>query len=850
MPAAVAATVAAQRALAAGPWEETGPLRVRMALHLGEATPIDGDYLAPCLNRLARLLATGAGGQTLLTDAASRLAADRLPEGVTLLPLGRHRLRDLLAPEDVWQLVIPGLPDRFPPLASLERHPTNLPAQPNALIGREGDLAAIVALLAQPDARLLTLTGPGGAGKTRLALQAAADAIDAWPDGAFFVELAALTDPALLLPQIAETLGVRESGGLDLRGALLAYLAGKSLLLVLDNLEQFRPPDGAGRIVADLLATCPRLTILATSRAPLRVRAEQEYPVPPLTAPDPERLPALPALAEIPAVRLFVERAQAANPAFALTGDNAGAVAKMCAWLDGLPLAIELAAARTRALAPADLARRLGGKLDLLAGCAADRPDRQQTLRAAIDWSHELLDPEEQALFRRLSVFAGGCTFDAAEAIAAAPEPLALDPLDGITLLLEQSLLRTDERGDETRYRMLETLRVYGRERLAEAGEEAAARAAHGAWFGRLAGDAGLALAGADGGQWATRLDADQDNLRAAIDWALETGKAAIALKIAADLRPYWELRGEFTEGRRWLQRSLVADNGGPSRERAMASEGAAALALGQGDFDAATTYADQALAHYRAVGDRRGEAIALLSLGTAADRQGDYRHAIAFYEAGVAILRELGDRHRLAKGLNGLGLALSNAGETARGEALLEESLAIKRELGDRKGIAVALTNLAVIAYERGDVDRTIAWLEQSLEIDREFGNQPGIADNLDNLGGVLAMHGAAARAAALLAEALAIRREMADRLSIAFSLENIATLLRASGEVAPAARLFGAAETLRAAIDAPLPPSEQERVDDGIAAGRAAIGAAAFEAARAAGRALDWETATAEAL
>ncbi|HEU0114923.1 MAG TPA: adenylate/guanylate cyclase domain-containing protein, partial [Thermomicrobiales bacterium] len=222
VPAAVAATVAAQCALTAEPWEETGPLRVRMALHLGEATPIDGDYLAPCLNRLARLLATGAGGQTLLTGAASRLAADRLPDGVTLLPLGRHRLRDLLAPEDVWQLVIPGLPDRFPPLASLERHPTNLPTQPNALIGRDGDLAAIAALLAQPDARLLTLTGPGGAGKTRLALQAAADGIDAWPDGAFFVELAALTDPALLLPQIAETLGVRESGGLDLRGALLA----------------------------------------------------------------------------------------------------------------------------------------------------------------------------------------------------------------------------------------------------------------------------------------------------------------------------------------------------------------------------------------------------------------------------------------------------------------------------------------------------------------------------------------------------------------------------------------------------------------------------------------------------
>ncbi|HET7095080.1 MAG TPA: tetratricopeptide repeat protein, partial [Thermomicrobiales bacterium] len=678
-PAAVAAAVAAQRTLAAEAWDETGPLRVRMALHVGEAAPVDGDYLAPCLNRLARLLATGAGGQVLLTDVARRLAAGCLPEGVTLRDLGRHRLRDLLAPEDVWQLVIPGAPDHFPPLASLERHPTNLPSQPNALIGREPDLAAIATLLAQPGTRLLTLTGPGGTGKTRLALQAAADGIDAWPDGAFFVELAALSDPALLLPHIAEALGVREGSGLDLHGALLSYLSGKTLLLVLDNLEQFRPSEGAGRVVADLLANCSSLTILATSRAPLRIRAEREYPVSPLEAPNPERLPPLPALAAIPAVQLFIERAQAAKPAFALTVDNAGAVAKMCAWLDGLPLAIELAAARTRALAPDELARRLAGKLDLLAGRAADRPDRQQTLRATIDWSHDLLDPDEQALFRRLSVFAGGCTFDAAEAVAAAPEPLALDPLDGVTLLLEQSLLRADERGNETRYRMLETLRAYGRERLAEADEEAACRAAHGAWFRRMASDAGAALAGPDGWRWATQLDAEHDNLRTAIDWALETGKAAIALAIAAELTLYWDLRGEYTEGRRWLQRALVADNGGPSRERARASEGAAALAIGQGDFAAAVAYADQALAHFRAVGDRRGEATALGKQGIAIERQGEFARAIAIYEQVVAMWRELGDRHGLSRGLNDLAMAVWGAGDTGRGRMLLEESLAIK---------------------------------------------------------------------------------------------------------------------------------------------------------------------------
>ncbi|HEU0116092.1 MAG TPA: tetratricopeptide repeat protein, partial [Thermomicrobiales bacterium] len=592
------------------------------------------------------------------------------------------------------------------------------------------------------------------------------------------------------------------------------------------------------------------LKVLVTSREMLRLRGEHEYPVPPLALPEPERLPSPEALSQFAAVALFIQCAQAVQPDFAVTSANAPAVAEICARLDGLPLAIELAAARVKLLPPEAMLGRLQRGLQLLTGGGRELPARQQTLRGAIAWGYDLLDGAEQRLFRRLSVFASGCTFDAAEAVAAAPEPLALDPLDGMTILLEQSLLRADERGDETRYRMLETLRVYGRERLAAAGEEAAARAAHGVWFGQLAKEAALALASPDGWPCAERLDADHDNLRAAIDWALDAGEDATALKIAADLTHYWELRGEFTEGRRWLQRALVADRGGPSRERADASDGAAILAIGQGDFAAATAYADQALAHYRAVGDRRGEATALFNLGIAAERQAEYRRSIACYEEGVAIVRELGDRHRLAKGLNGLGLAVANAGDAARGEALLEESLAIKREIGDRKGIAVALTNLAVMAYERGDLDRAIAWLEQSLEIDRELANQPGIADNLDNLGGVLAIHGEAPRAAALLAEALTIRREMADRLSIAFSLENIATLLRTSGDVTDAARLLGAAEALRAAIDAPLPPSEREHVDEGIAAGRAAIGPVAFEAARAAGRALDWETATADAL
>ena len=854
VPSAVAAVAAAQRALAAEPWPETGPIRVRMAVHAGEATPVGGDYLAPCLNRLARLLATGHGGQALLTDLAAGLARDRLPTGASLRGLGRHRLRDLLEPEEVWQLVLAGLPDRFPPLKSLETHPTNLPAQPNELVGREAELAALLPRLTDPATRLLTLTGPGGVGKTRLALQLAADAIDAFPDGVFLVGLAAVTDPALLPAEIADTLGVREGGGLGLREALTRHLAPQRLLLLLDNLEQFRPQAAAARVVGDLLAAAPGLTVLATSRAPLRLRAEQEAPVAPLPTPDPRRHAPpgelSPLLAANPSVRLFAQRAQAAKPSFALTADNAAAVAEVVRRLDGLPLAIELAAARSRALSAAELARRLGGTLDLLAARIADLPDRQQTLRAAIDWSHDLLAPEEQVLFRRLSVFAGGCTLEAAEAVANVPAPLALDPLDGVTILLEQSLLRADETGDETRYRMLETLRAYGRERLTAAGEEEAALDARDAWLLALSFKVDAHHHREDAGDWHDRLDAEHANVGMALDRALRIGRTDDGLRLATNAWQTWRARGRLAEGRSWLDRLLAAAADAPPLLRFHALIGSGILAADQGDLLGGSALVEEAIEVARVLADPRELAAALSHLGTLLDKRGLYAEAAHQHKLSLDSSWASGDRRGESVALNNLALVAQNRGNYDEAARMFEQSLQIKRELGNKTGMAITLNNLAVVAYLQDDLATAVRRLEEALAIDRELDNLPGVADGLDNLGGLLVGEQDLPRAAAMLAEALEIRRDAGDRYSIPFSLENVGALADATGDLVMAARMIGASESLREAVGMVRPPDDAERAERDLALLRSLLGETEANATLAAGRATDWEAATEEAL
>jgi predicted ATPase/class 3 adenylate cyclase len=849
---AVMAAVAAQEALGAERWPEPiGVLRVRMALHAGEAQPQHWDYLAPTLNRLARLLAAGHGGQILVTQVVHALLGETgRSVSVTLRDLGEHRLRDLVKPERVWQVVAPGLPADFPPLVTLSSPHTNLVPQPTALIGRAREVAEVRALLGGDQTRLVTLTGPGGTGKTRLALQIAGDLLETTPDGVYVVDLSSVTDAALMPPVIAAVLGLREEGSRDLRETLLAYLTPKALLLVLDNLEQIRPAEGVARLIADLLAACPTLRVLATSRAPLKVRAEREYPVLPLPSPDTACLPPLGQVAENPAVQLFVERAQAVRPAFALTADNAPVIAEICERLDGLPLAIELAAARIRVLAPNELARRLGNQLDLLAGRVADRPDRQQTLRAAIAWSYDLLASEEQALFRRVSVFAGGCTLETAEAIAATRDPLALDVLDGMTMLVEQSLVRVDDTPDGARYGMLETLRAYGQEQLQKTGEDERVRSSHATIVLACVKTGTDGLRGPDPAHWSTVLVAEHDNLRAALRWTRDAGHPETALALASTAWSFWETRGYLTEGRMWLDQVLAASSADATPERAEALMGAGVLARLQGDLTAAAALTEESLGFWRQLGDRAGEGRALRWFGVVADARGDEARAMELFQQSLAIAREADDAVGIAAALNSLGVVLWNTGQVAAAQARLEESLALERRTGQRARLPIPLNNLALLAIEAGELAQARVYLEESLAIDQELGRQSGVADTLLNLGAIAFEEGNVAQAAQLNGEGLQIHREIGDPVSVAYGVESLAAVAASTGDFEAAARLYGAAAALRAEIGAPLPESEAVRHERGLGKARAGLRAAAFTAAWDAGHGWSWMQAAEEAL
>jgi predicted ATPase/class 3 adenylate cyclase len=539
---AVAAAAEAQRALAAHDWRDEHEIRVRMGLHTGEPRVVEGRYVGLDVHHAARVMAAGHGGQVLVSEATRAL----LDEGARLRDLGEHRLKDLSRRQRLYQLELDGLPGEFPPLKTLDNRPTNLPVQPNELIGRERELDEAAALL-RNGLRVLTLTGTGGTGKTRLALQLAAEVVEAFPNGVFFVSLAPVRDWELVAPTIARTLGLREQPGETVVETLDGYLVDKELLLVLDNFEQVL---AAAPAVAGLTAAAPGLKLLVTSRTPLRLSGERTYPVPPLELPE--------------SVRLFAERAHAAALEFAVTGENEAAVAEICRRLDGLPLAIELAAPRIRTLPPRALLRRLDQRLKLLTGGAQDLDERQRTLRATIEWSFELLPEAERELFAQLGVFVGGSRLDAAEGLC---DPIAIDLLDGLQSLVEKSLLRQRPDADgEPRYWMLETIREYALEVLEESGALADARRRHAEWFLALAERADVESRTGDQAAWYDLLDADNANLRAAIDWAEETRDGELLLRLATALWGFWATRGHIAEGTALLEEALKLAGARPAR--------------------------------------------------------------------------------------------------------------------------------------------------------------------------------------------------------------------------------------------------------------------------------------------
>ncbi len=821
---ALVAAHAAQRSLADEAWPAPVVIKARMALHTGAVELRDNDYFGPPLNRVARLLSAAHGGQVLLSLATQRQVRDSLPAGMSLRDMGERWLKDLIRAERIFQLIATDLADEFPPLKTLDARAHNLPIQATSFVGREREIQHLKTLPAS--ARMVTLTGAGGAGKTRLALQVGAECIDDYADGAWLAELAPLRDARLVPQAVATVLGVKEQPGAELSDTLARELATKELLLILDNCEHVI--DASAQLCQSLLARCAGVRILATSREALRVSGEAAFRVPALSIPDPKTRESIAALSQYSSVQLFIDRARAVAPAFQLDDRNAAAVANICRRLDGIPLAIELAAARMRSLSAEEVNARLDQRFRLLTGGARTAMPRQQTLRAAIDWSYELLAEDEQALLGRLSVFANGWTLDAAERICAHDCVPAADVLDLLTSLADKSLVLVEERTGPTRYAMLETVRQYALDRLDERGDADRLRGKHLAHFLELAEEAESHSTSADQQAWLDRLETEHGNLRVALSWSSRApAGASVGLRLAGALWWFWQVRGYSGEGRDRLAALLaIAPVEQDAEARAKALHGAGILAWHQGDYEAARALFEQCVALRSSTGDRRGVARSLGNLGILARDQGDFDAAVGLLQQSLTIRRELGDQWGIAASLCNLGLVAHDRSDFRSARALFEQCIPIFRDVGDQRSIAGCLSNLGEVAIAQGDYRSATSYYEQGLAIFRTLGDRRGISITLTGLGQIAAVEGNFADARAMHAESLAAKVEVGDRRGIAFSLESLAHVQASCGAHALAAKLWGRAEGLRREIEAPLTANERAERDRQAAAARAAFG------------------------
>jgi predicted ATPase/class 3 adenylate cyclase len=844
---ALEAALEAQRALLGEQWEEGFAIKARMALHTGVVEERGGDYFGPPVNRVARLLSAGHGGQTLLSSATRELVRDRLPEGMDLRDLGERRLKDLFRPERVFQLLSPELPASFPPLETLDTRSNNLPVQPTPLVGREQEVTEVTGLVRREEARLLTLTGPGGTGKTRLALQSAAELLEDFEDGVFFVSLAALSDPQLVASAVAATLGVTEVADRPLKESLKDFLREKRILLLLDNFEQVLE---AAPMVSELLLAAPDLRVLATSRTPLRLYGEHEYAVSPLALPDPQRPPSAERLTHYEAVRLFIERARAAKADFSMTNDNAPAVAQICHRLDGLPLAIELAAARIKLLTPQAMLARLGNRLKLLTGGARDLPERQRTLRATLEWSHALLEWDERALFGRLSVFAGGRTLEAIEAVCDAEGDLSVEVLDGVESLVDKSLLRQEEGvGGEPRFVMLETIHEYAREKLEESGEAEAVRRAHAEFFLALAEEAEPELWGPEDVEWLERLEAEHDNMRAALSWALEREEdAELVLRLAGALWRFWEARGYYNEGRKWLEEALEKEGRAPAAVRAKALVAVGWLAHAQVDLDRAEAAAQEGLelSDEVEIGSSLAASFRIL-LGIAARIRGDYERAKDLVKESLKLSQEAHDKLGVAHALLELGNASDDLDEAKN---FYEEAITVCREVGYAVRLADILGSLGYISLLEGDYARAVELNEESAALRREHGYKGRLEYDLDNLGWAALLQGDHGRARTSFGESLTLCKELREKMIASESLEGLACVVAAEGDARRAARLFGAAEVLRETVGHQHTPEAEALSEPYYAMARSQLDEAEWEEAWAEGREMGFEEAISYAL
>ncbi|MDQ3691499.1 MAG: adenylate/guanylate cyclase domain-containing protein [Chloroflexota bacterium] len=697
-PAALRAAIGAQRSLESHPWPSDATVRVRMGIHTGEGRKMGSTYVGLDVHRVARIAGAGHGGQILVSAATRALAVRSLPEGAELQDLGQHHLKDLMVPEHLFQVVVPDLPSGFPPLSSLGGRADHLPVQLTSFVGRDREKRELLELL--PRSQLLTLTGPGGTGKSRLSLEVAAAASDAFDDGVWFVSLSPIIDPDLVISTIAATLGLREGRGRPIADILTDHLRDRSVLLVLDNFEQLMP---AASSVSDLVRAAPPTKLLVSSREALRVSGEQEFPVPPLAVPDRASELRLEDLRAADSVALFVQRASLVQPGFDLTAANARAIAEICARLDGLPLAIELAAARVRLFEPADILARLDRRLSFLAG-GRDVPERQRTLRGAIDWSYDLLDEGEQVVFWRLSTFAGGCTLEAVQAVCR-PEELGLETVDVVSALHDKSLVRRDNTALEgLRFTMLETIREYGLELLAASSEAADMRRRHAHFFVELAETAAEPLHGPGQQQWLDRLDREMANVRAVIRGAIETQEIESGLRLVVALKTFWVFRNHLREARHLLAELLEVPGELPTTLRAAALGAAADLATWQADYIAARPQAEESLALYRELADPAGIADQLADLGWATATT-DPARAHALFTESIDTYRKLGAPPPIGHALIGIAMPEMQFGDVEAAKRHLDEAAAVFHAAGDESTALIADGLYGVCLRLEGDL-------------------------------------------------------------------------------------------------------------------------------------------------
>ncbi len=798
---AVLAAVDAQRGLASHRWDEGGTIRVRMGIHTGEPQRTEEGYVGMDVHAAARIASAGHGGQVLVSERSARAVGGNLKAGVSLRDLGPLALKDLEAPEHVFQLVISDLPSDFPAPRSLQSRPNNLPTPLTAFVGRAELVSQIRDLLLMPQTRAVTLLGPGGTGKSRLALRVATEVLHSMEDGAFFIALAPITDHRRVVGEIARTLSVREQQGQALIDTLIAELREKELVLLLDNFEQVSE---AARDISRLLAGCPGLKVLTTSRQPLRISGERGFPVPPLALPDRGGKLGVEELEKFDAIRLFIDRALSARWDFALTEENAADVVEICWKVDGLPLGIELATAKLYSMSISELRAALEHRLATLDEGAVDLLDHQRTLRDLIAWSYDMLDERERTLWRNLGIFPGGGTLAAAGYVSGA-EPSSFDSL--LESLANKSLVVlekghgsaekvVDGDSEEGRVSMLETLREFAVDALEGSGDLDAVGTRHLDWFCRLAEQGEPELRGKARDAWVARLDREQPNFRAALQRAL-TRDVESALKLGSALWFFWYQRGYLSEGREWLERALEADDGSNPSARASALLGVANFDRYQNLAADAEQAAEEALALYRRLGDDQGIANTLTQLGAIYEHQGEYQRAIETLEEAQKLLRALDSNERLSFALVALGAMKQIDGRVDEAVGHYEESLALSRQRGDRNAMLSALINLGEVADLRGDRERARRLLRDSLEL--------AVTLNL--------------------------------RIAIAYCLEVLAGLL-AEGDGEFAARLFGAADNIREEIDAPVETWNRERYERDVERLRAMLTPEAAEAAWQAGR------------